>query len=308
MVLVDDLWPTALEGCLDMLIWLTILGQNSDKSLYLALDRRIGDLLPRQEEGLYEDNVDTLASFDRFFDLLYYQEMKNDELSGLRYIVAQWVVYKSDTLLQRSAFMRRLLQRYPGFKYTFAKVWVNIRHTRLLHGWVDILDKVPIHVTAVATDSDDPADFDGFNAWEQDRQRQSLDPDYVPPNLAPTYKTEQPNLRFLFFNGEKEPAEEKNVRFVVESPHDLHTLSGLGARRLESPENWSVSSSSSLESASSYELQPQRMAWMLEEEFEPLQEYSVRSNFMPELDDQMDAEDASDHSGRSQRGSSAASS
>jgi hypothetical protein len=222
----------------------------------------------------------------------------------LRYTAARWVVLRSDEFFTRSSFMRELLQRFPGFKYTFAKVWVSTWRTRLPHGWVDTLHKVPIRVTAVDTDSDDPADFDGFNAWDQDAKRQMLDPDYVQPNSeqpnpAPTDDFEQPDLRFLFFNGEGASTEQKSVRFAMEGLHDLHVLAGLATRRIESPENWSVSDSgSSLEDGSSYELSPHNLAFMLDEDFAPLQQYTVGSNFIPELDGQMNGEDGSDDSGR----------
>ncbi|KAK5061168.1 hypothetical protein LTR84_007710 [Exophiala bonariae] len=297
MLLVDELWPTALEGCLDMLIWLISLSHEPDRILCYALERRIWDLLDHSEGGLYEHNVKTLASFDRFIDLLYYQEMKNKYLSHLRYTAAKWVVLRSDEFFTRSSFMRELLQRFPGFKYTFAKVWVNTWRTRLPHGWVDTLHKVPIRVTAVDTDSDDPADFDGFNAWEQDENRQMLDPDYVQPNSeqpkpAPTHDLGHPNLRFFFFNGEGAPTEQKSVRFEAQGLHDLHVLAELATRRMESPENWSVSDGSSgLENGSSYELSPQNTALMPDEDLAPLQQYAVRSNLISELDDEINAED-----------------
>jgi hypothetical protein len=143
-LLIDEIWPTALEGSLDMLIWLIILNQDPDSMLRDALERRIRELFPFQEGVLYEQSGSTLTSMERFFDLLYYQEMKNDALSGLRQAVIRWVVYKSDELLQRSTFVRKLLQRFPGFKYMFAKAWADIRRTHLPHRWADALHGEPI--------------------------------------------------------------------------------------------------------------------------------------------------------------------
>ncbi|KEF62819.1 uncharacterized protein A1O9_00792 [Exophiala aquamarina CBS 119918] len=201
LLLINNLWPTALEGSLDMLIWLISIEQNPYSMLLDRLRRRIKEFFPRQVERLHEQSGSTLTSLKRFFDLLYYQEMTNPSLSGLRQHVAKWMVCHSDELLQRSPLVRSLLRMLPGFKYMFAKAWAEIRPTRLPHRWVDALEGKSIRSIAIATASDDPADFDGFDAWEQSAKRRKLDPSYdeKKPALDPA-PTQTKSVRFLESN------------------------------------------------------------------------------------------------------------
>ena len=116
--------------------------------------------------------------------------MKNSALVALREAVARWMVRNSDNLLQKSNFVKGLLQTLPGLKYIFAQAWVGIHRTRLPHRWVDALKGQSIHSIAVATDSNEPSEFDGFDAWEQSEKRREFDPGFEDKQPVP-----EPTLR-----------------------------------------------------------------------------------------------------------------
>lgn len=248
MLLIDKLWPTALEGSLDMLIWLISTNHAPDYKLGAALERRIKEILTHQIEGLHEQKSSTLTSLESFFVLLYYQEMKNSALSGLREAVAQWMVCNSDELFQKPTFARSLLQTLPGLKYMFAKAWVGIRRTRLPHRWVDALRGEPISSIAVATDSDEPADFDGFDAWEQSAKRRELDPGFNDKGAPdPT------------------PPQTKSVRFLENNYSKVDPLADLMRRRYVSPSpQLSISSDSSFGKGESTDLTAYQLAVLFE--------------------------------------------
>lgn len=272
-LLIDELWPTALEGSLDMLIWLIIMNQDPDSVLRYALEQRVRELFPLQEEALYEPKGSTLTSLERFFDLLYYQEMKNDALSGLRQAVIRWVVYKSDDLLQTSMFVTSLLQRFPGFKYMFAKAWADIRRTHLPHGWADALEGQSIRSIAVITDSDDPADFDGFDAWEQRAQRQNLDPGWITiPSVVNT-----------------KPTQGKSVRFMEGDQPNVDPLPTLMAHQGDSPRSLSTSNSS-FGLGESLDLSSYQLAFALRGGLQPLSTDGLGSHHLPEATEPMEAE------------------